>query len=50
MSGQPRAVSVKDGSAKEAEVLYRTSGASEGTAPLEHLVLDPFGVVVAKVK
>jgi hypothetical protein len=53
MSAQPRTIAIKAAGAK-AEVLYRSPLGKGGTA-LEtispgHVVLEPFGFVVAKVK
>jgi alpha-glucosidase len=49
MSAAPRTIDVKVAGKTEAEVLYR-SPAGEGSLKLEKIVLEPFGVVVARVK
>ena len=52
MSAQPRVIAVKTSGAK-ADVLYRSPRAKGGaveTISLGHVELEPFGVVVARVK
>jgi alpha-glucosidase len=50
MSAEVRTIMVTFGTAKEAEVLYRSLGADMGTVKLAHLTLEPFGVMVARLK
>jgi len=50
MSAEVRTIVVTDGEAKEADVLYRSLGPDRGTVKLASITLEPFGVVVARVK
>ncbi len=50
MSAEPRSVLVQVGTARQAQVLYRTAGPANGTVKLTKLLLEPYGVLVARIK
>jgi len=50
MSGEPRTIAVKAVDASTATPLYSSPSSSGDAVQLDHLTLEPFGVLVAKVK
>ena len=50
MSAEPRSVIVQVGTARQAQVLYRTYGPATGTVELTKILLEPYGVLVARIK
>jgi alpha-glucosidase len=50
MSAAPRTIDVKVAGKMEADVLYRSPAGEAGGLKLEKIMLEPFGVVVARMK
>jgi hypothetical protein len=49
MSAEPHSIAIELPGSQHASVLYATAAQKQETLSLEHLSLEPFGVIVAKL-